>query len=84
MAAVPQHPVLVEPQPAIVVTGSEQWHQFRVVGDEQCARSKVSHLTFEEPEHVVFKPSGRHKTHQYIYVRNDKDATAIRLALPPD
>jgi hypothetical protein len=69
--------------PALVITESERWHQFRVAGDEQHARSLVEHVahTFSEPDHIVFKPSGRHGTHTHIYVRNDNDAFTMKMAV---
>ncbi|KQU49934.1 hypothetical protein ASG72_18130 [Bosea sp. Leaf344] len=74
----PDFPILGE---AIVITQIERWHQFRVQGDVNDARRMIAHLGMKEGEQVVFKPSGRHRTHQYIYVKSDTDAFAVRLAI---
>ncbi len=68
---------------ALVITGHERWHAFRVKGNEQHARSLLEHVahTFYEPEHVLFMPSGHCNTHTYIYVRNDNDAVIVRMAV---
>ena len=68
---------------ALVITGHERWHGFRVEGNEQNARSLLEHLehTFREPEHVLYMPSGHCNTHTYIYVRNDHDAVIVRDAV---
>jgi hypothetical protein len=66
---------------ALVITQIERWHQFRVEGDLDDARERIAHLGMEEKQQVVFKPSGRHRTHQYIYVKSDNDAVAVRLAI---
>jgi hypothetical protein len=66
-----------------VITEVERWHQFRVLGDERHARSRVEHIEhrFVEPEHVICTPSGRHNTHTHIYARNDNDAFAVRMVI---
>lgn len=76
-----KHPGFTVQGDAIVITQVERWHQFRVEGDLNDAREMIAHLGMKEGVQVVFKPSGRHKTHQYIYVKSDNDAFAVRLAI---
>lgn len=76
-----RHPGFTILGDALVITQIERWHQFRVEGDLDDARERIAHLGMEENQQVVFKPSGRHKTHQYIYVKSDNDAFAVRLAI---
>jgi hypothetical protein len=74
------HPGFIIRGDALVITRGERWHTFRVAGNEQHARSLVDHLGFDE-QNVIFKPSGRWATHQYIYVRDPDDAVMVKLAL---
>ena len=64
-----------------MIISSEQWHQFRVLGNEEHARSFLEHVGLSDPQHVIFMPSGRHNTHTSIFVRNDNDAVAVRMAV---
>ena len=75
------HPGFVVRGEAIVTIRAEHWHQFRVLGDEEHARSLVSHLGLIDPEHVIFMAGGRHRTHTHIFVRDQSDAFAVRMAI---
>lgn len=66
---------------AVVVTARERWHHFRVEGTERDAKARLNHLAGGFKDQVLFFPSGRWETHQSIYVRDDDDAFAVRIAL---
>jgi hypothetical protein len=67
--------------PAIVVTGVEHWTHMRAHGTEGQVRARLDHIMHTFGDAIIFRPSGRWSTHQNIYVRNENDAFAVRMAL---
>jgi hypothetical protein len=68
--------------PAVVITGWDRWHHFKKPGDEDHVREMLEPVLPGLAGRIFIGPSNRSNTHQNIYVENDNDAFAVKMALP--
>jgi hypothetical protein len=68
--------------PAIAITGWARWHYFKRAGDEEHVREALAPVLHGLIGKVFIAPFNGLNTHQNIYIQNEDDAFAVKMALP--